>query len=103
MDYETQERLCRRGDSSPDAIHARLVAAREATGLTAKALAEASGIKYTTFKSQEAAGSPSVKLMRFYLARFQIDFNFVLGGDPSRIPADTLRAILGQLASHDKP
>ena len=62
-----------------------------------KQLAASAGIKYTTFISQEKAGSPSVKLMTFYLKAFMVDYNFILGGDPARLPADVREAILAEL------
>ena len=97
MNYLEIEQKCRRGDTSPEAIHRRLVAARMMTGLTQKELAEKAGIKYTTFRSQEQSGSPSVRLMAYFLSAFQVDFNFVLGGDPARLPADVLQAIVAHL------
>lgn len=97
MDYIEQEKLTRAGDTSPVAIHHRLVATRKMTGMTSKQLAASAGIKYTTFISQEKAGSPSVKLMTFYLKAFMVDYNFILGGDPARLPADVREAILAEL------
>ncbi|CRL13431.1 hypothetical protein NIT7645_00444 [Phaeobacter italicus] len=97
MTFLETERTCMRGDTSPEAIHKRLVAARQATGLSQKELAANAGIKYTTFRSQEQSGSPSVRLMAYFLAAFQIDFNFILGGDPSKLPADTLQEIVKNL------
>ncbi|WP_226550829.1 XRE family transcriptional regulator [Celeribacter naphthalenivorans] len=99
MDYEQIEKLTQRGNTSPEAIHRRLVATRLATtNMTQKELAEHAGIKYTTFRSQEQSGAPSVKMMSYYLANHQVDFNFILGGDPSRLPADTRDAILRNLS-----
>ncbi|TDK51154.1 helix-turn-helix domain-containing protein [Antarcticimicrobium luteum] len=97
MDYLEIERICRRGDTSPEAIHKRLVAARLMTGMSQKELAENAGIKYTTFRSQEQSGAPSVRLMSYFLSAFQVDFNFILGGDPARLPADVLREIAKHL------
>ncbi len=98
MDYQEIDRLCRRGDTSPEAIHLRLVAVRRMTGIAQKELAIHAGIKYTTFRSQEQTGSPSVKLMAYYLGAFGVDFNFILGGDSSRLPADARQEILTHLA-----
>lgn len=97
MDHFEKERRCRTTEVTPQAIHLRLVASRKATGLSAKELAQSSGIKYTTFKSQETSGSPSLKLIDFYWKAFQVDANFILGGDFSRIHADTLEEILKHL------
>lgn len=101
MEYQEIEYLCQRGNTSADAIHRRLVAIRQMTGLAQKELAASSGIKYTTYRSQEQSGSPSVKLMSFFLSSLHVDFNFVLGGDPSRLPSDTRDAILAQLSELD--
>jgi hypothetical protein len=98
MDYTETRQLLRTGDTSPEAIHKRLVAIQRVTGLTGKQIAEVAGLKYTTYKSQEKSGSPSVKLMTFYLQAYQIDYNFILAGDPSRLPSGTLAAILSRIA-----
>lgn len=98
MDYQQIERLTQRGNVTPEAIHRRLVATRLATGLTQKELAAHAGIKYTTFRSQEQAGSPSVTMMSYYLSAYQVDFNFILGGDPSRLPVDIRDEILHNLS-----
>jgi transcriptional regulator with XRE-family HTH domain len=97
MDYIEQERLSKAGDVTPEAIHHRLVAVRKMTRMTSKELAASSGIKYTTYISQERAGAPSVKLMTYYLKAFHVDYNFILGGDTSRLPADVRAEILAQL------
>ena len=97
MDYLEIEKRCRRGDPSPEAIHQRLVAARMMSSFSQKELASAAGIKYTTFRSQEQAGSPSVQLMTYFLSAFQVDYNFILGGDPARLPSEVLQEILKHL------
>lgn len=94
MDYLEHERRCRTSEVTPEAIHARLVAARKSTGLTAKQLATSAGMAYTTFKTQEVAGSPSLKMLDFYWKAFQIDPNFVMGGDTARLPPETTAALL---------
>jgi hypothetical protein len=94
MDYLEKERRCRSTQVNPEAIHLRLVASRKSTGYTARQLASSAGIKYTTFKSQEGAGSPSLRMLDFYWKAFQIDPNFILGGDFSRILPDTLKELL---------
>ena len=98
MDYLEIEKRCLRGNTSAEAIHKRLIAARMMTGLSQKELAEKAGIKYTTFRSQEQSGSPSVRLMSYFLGAFQVDYNFILGGDPARLPADVREALLAELA-----
>lgn len=97
MNYLETERACRRGDTSAEAIHQRLVATRLMTGLSQKELAANAGIKYTTFRSQEQSGAPSVQLMSYFLSAFSVDFNFILGGDHARLPADVLQEILKHL------
>ncbi|WP_416913489.1 hypothetical protein [Paracoccus sp. (in: a-proteobacteria)] len=90
-------RRMRRGEISNEAIHERLVAIRKATGFTAKDLAASAGMPYTTFKSQEVAGAPSLKMIDFYWKSFDVDANFIIGGDGSRILPDTLTEILTHL------
>ncbi|MFV0383665.1 hypothetical protein [Paracoccus sp. (in: a-proteobacteria)] len=97
MNYMEKIRRMRRGDITNEAIHARLVAIRKATGFTARDLAASAGMPYTTFKSQESAGAPSLKMIDFYWKSFQVDANFIFGGDGSRILPDTLSEILTHL------
>jgi len=97
MDYLEKQRRCRETVITPQAIHLRLVAARKSTGLNARQLASSAGITYSTFKTQEAAGSPSLKMLDFYWKAFQIDPNFIMGGDGARLPPDTFEAILEHL------
>jgi hypothetical protein len=97
MEHFEKERLCQTLTVTPEAIHIRLEAVRQATDFNAKELALSAGIKYTTFKSQEWAGKPSLKLLEFYWRAFQIDPNFILGGDFSRVRPDTLKEILKHL------
>jgi hypothetical protein len=97
MEHSDKEKLCLTTTVTPDAIHIRLEAVRGATHLNAKQLAASAGIKYTTFKSQEWAGKPSLKLLEFYWRAFHVDPNFILGGDFSRLLPDTLESILKRL------
>jgi hypothetical protein len=97
MDHFEKERRCRTTQITPTAIHKRLVATRLSTGFSAKDLAASAGIKYTTFKSQEVSGAPSMRMIDFYWKAFQVDANFILGGDFARILPDTLAEILKQL------
>jgi len=97
MDYLEKQRRTRATEVTPQAIHLRLVAARKATRLNARQLAASANISYTTFKSQEAAGSPSLKMLDFYWKAFQIDPNFIMGGDSARLLPDTLEDLLRHL------
>ncbi|MEH6833986.1 MULTISPECIES: hypothetical protein [Falsihalocynthiibacter] len=97
MDYLEKKRRSRETVITPQAIHLRLVAARKSTGLNARQLASSANITYTTFKTQEAAGSPSLKMLDFYWKAFQIDPNFIMGGDGARLLPDTYEAILAHL------
>jgi len=94
MEHFEKERRCLTTSITHEAIHLRLTAARKATGFSAKDLASSAGIKYTTFKSQETSGAPSLRMLDFYWKAFQIDANFLIGGDFSRILPDTLAEIL---------
>ena len=97
MDYLEKERRCRTTVITPEAIHQRLVAARKSTGLSATELAASAGIKYTTFKSQEGAGAPSLRMLDFYWKAYQIDPNFIMGGDFARILPEDLVELLKHL------
>ncbi|RYH04107.1 hypothetical protein EU805_01675 [Salipiger sp. IMCC34102] len=101
MDYLEHERRCRTTEITPKAIHIRLVAARRSTGATARQLASSAGIPYTTFKTQETAGSPSLKMLDFYWRAYQIDPNFIMGGDTARLLPDTISALLEHLDDPD--
>lgn len=97
MDYTVKHRKLRTGEITPQAIHLRLVAARKATGLNARQLSQAAGITYSTFKTQEAAGSPSLRMLDFYWKEHGIDANVIMGGDASRLPIEILDQIVAHL------
>lgn len=97
MDYLEKQRRCRETVITPQAIHLRLVAARKSTGYNARQLASSAGITYSTFKTQETAGSPSLKMLDFYWKAFQIDPNFIMGGDGARLLPGTFEAVLEHL------
>ena len=97
MDYLERQRRLREKIVTQEAIHTRMVAARLATGKSAKQLAENAGITYSTFKTQEYAGSPSLRTLDFYWKAYQIDPNYIMGGDAARIPADVLEELLKHL------
>ena len=59
MDIEQKERLARLGDISPEAVHTRLLAARNSINMKQQDVAAAVGLKKTTFNSQEVRGAPS--------------------------------------------
>ncbi|VCU60090.1 hypothetical protein EPIB1_2978 [Tritonibacter mobilis] len=35
-----------------------------------------------------------MRLMTYFLGAFQVDYNFILGGDPARLPGDVLQEIV---------
>ena len=101
MTSDEKIRIFRRGDSSPEAIRHRLIAARKSTGLTQNDFAKEAGIIKTTYNTQEMRGAPSIKAMRHLYVQYRIDFNYLLFGDFAQLPADvqdTLESNLTQAA-----
>ncbi len=91
MDIEQKERLARRGDMSRDAMAYRLKAAREATGMGPKALADHMGEGMTKQKlgnAERGDNEPPKALMRYFYRAHRIDFNFLIHGDFAQLPAD---------------
>jgi DNA-binding XRE family transcriptional regulator len=99
MDIEQKERLARLGNISPDAVRARLLAARNSIGMKQQDVASAVGVKKTTFNSQEIRGAPSVVTMRYYHRQHRIDFNFILHGDFAQLPQDVQERLFAELAA----
>jgi|TARA_R110000823_G_scaffold21515_2_gene65045 hypothetical protein len=97
MDIEQKERLARLGDISPEAVHTRLLAARNSINMKQQDVAAAVGLKKTTFNSQEVRGAPSATTMRYYHRQHRIDFNFILHGDFAQLPQDVQERLFAQL------
>ncbi|WP_323764578.1 helix-turn-helix transcriptional regulator [Marinovum sp.] len=94
MKIEDIEALALVNDNSDDAVGHRLEAARRAAGYqTAKALADAMGISYKTYHSQEAKGRPTRGTMNFLYKNHRIDYNFILNGDVYHLPGAVRDAI----------
>lgn len=99
MDIEHKERLARLGDISPEAVRARLLAARNSIGMKQQDVASEVGLKKTTFNSQETRGAPSAVTMRYYHRQHRIDFNFILHGDFAQLPQDVQERLFAELAA----
>lgn len=99
MDIEQKERLARLGDISPEAVRARLLAARNSIGMKQQDVASEVGLKKTTFNSQETRGAPSAVTMRYYHRQHRIDFNFILHGDFAQLPQDVQERLFAELAA----
>jgi len=99
MDIEEKERLARTKDISPEAIRARLVAARKSVSMQQIEVAEATNTKITTYNAQEIRGAPSLSVMRYFYRNHRIDFNFLLHGDFVQLPLDVQEALFAQLGS----
>jgi len=99
MDIELKERLAKLGDISPEAVRARLLAARNSIGMKQQDVASAVGLKKTTFNSQETRGAPSAATMRYYHRQHRIDFNFILHGDFAQLPLDVQERLFAELAT----
>ncbi|WP_072858337.1 helix-turn-helix transcriptional regulator [Loktanella atrilutea] len=99
MDIEEKERLTGFRDTSDEAISRRLAAARIATGLGQRDLAEAMGKNHKTYAYQEKAGRPSVDVIRFLYRNHNIDFNFILHGDFQHLPIGVQAKLFEALSS----
>ncbi|APE43398.1 hypothetical protein BOO69_08200 [Sulfitobacter alexandrii] len=101
MNFEQKEALARTRKSDPEAIRARLKAARVVVGLGQKEFAEAVQVKQTTYNSQEIKGRPSLEVIRYLHTNHRIDANFILFGDFVQLPGDIQTALFEALSSHD--
>lgn len=88
MTHDELERLFRQGDNSNEALRIRLIAARKASGLDQKGVADAIGVPKTTYHSQESRGAPSIRTGRYFYRAHRIDFNFLFNGDFAQLPSD---------------
>lgn len=99
MTIDTREALFRLNDYSDEAVALRLRAAREVAGYKGQTdLAEALGIKYQTYHSQEKRGRPTPATVRFLYKNHRIDFNFIYNGDFSQLPGDVQQALEAALS-----
>lgn len=99
MTHEELESLFRHGDTSPDAISARLIAARVSTGLKQSEIAAAVGIPKQTYHSQEVRGAPSIKSGRYFYRAHGIDFNYLYFGDFARLAPDVRDRLVEALSA----
>lgn len=99
MNIEQKERLAKLGDISPEAVRTRLLAARNSIGMKQQDVANAVGLKKTTFNSQEMRGAPSVATMRYYHRQHRIDFNFILHGDFAQLPLDVQDRLFAEISA----
>ncbi|MBS8228173.1 hypothetical protein [Vannielia litorea] len=100
MDIESRERLFRLNDASPEAVSARLIAARTAAGFARqKDFAKALEINHKTYHSQETKGAPAPSTVRYLHRNHRIDFNFVYNGDFLQLPGDVQQALEEALAA----
>ena len=101
MDFEQKEALARTRSSNPEAVRARLLAARKTIGLGQKEFAAAVPVKQTTYNSQEIKGRPSLEVIRFLHTNHRIDANFILFGDFVQLPGDIQTALFEALSAPD--
>jgi len=98
-DPDQIDRLTRFGDTSDEAIAARLKAALTASELSQVEVAEALQRPLQTINNQVRKGRPSIGLMRFFYRTRGIDFNFIINGDLRLVPRETSERILAALAA----
>lgn len=103
MDIRTKDQLSLRDDSSIEACAIRLSAARKAIGMAQQAMAEAAQVKATALNNAEKARNYPNMATMLYLHRYHgIDFNFMIAGDYSRLPAALVPAIFDTLAEEHR-
>lgn len=89
MDINEKERLARRHDSSKAACAARLSAAVASTGIKQKQIAiEASIGEAVISNAKKGLNYPTMPIMRWLYRGHRIDFNFLMSGEFSQLPAD---------------
>lgn len=102
MTHDELEKLFRHGDTTPDAISARLIAARISTGLRQNEIASAVGIPKQTYHSQESRGAPSIKAGRYFYRAHGIDFNYLFFGDFLQLAPDVRDRLTEALTAASK-
>jgi len=94
MKMSDLETLFRLHDDSPEAISARMIAARTVAGYPKqKDFAVAIDENHKTYNTQEKRGSPSIKSVRYLHRNHRIDFNYVFNGDFAQLPGDVKTAL----------
>jgi DNA-binding XRE family transcriptional regulator len=89
MNILEKEQLAHIGDMSKNACAVRLLAARISTGLTQSEASHQSGVANNSLNNMERGRQfPNREIMRFYFRAHRIDFNFLMHGDFSHLPAD---------------
>ncbi|MBM1814916.1 helix-turn-helix transcriptional regulator [Pseudosulfitobacter pseudonitzschiae] len=102
MTHDELEKLFRHGDTTPDAISTRLIAARVSTGLRQNEIATAVGIPKQTYHSQESRGAPSIKAGRYFYRAHGIDFNYLFFGDFLQLAPDVRDRLTEALTAASK-
>lgn len=89
MDYAEKERLAMTRDDSTKASAIRMLAARKLTGLSQDDLGKQGKVKKAAISNIEKGKSyPSRALMVYLFREHRIDFNFIIYGHFSQLPAD---------------
>jgi DNA-binding XRE family transcriptional regulator len=102
MEANEPEALSRRGDMSKEAVAFRLRSARVSLepAVSQKTMAGRVGASGQTYNNWEmAVAYPSLSAMRYFFRRHRIDFNFILHGDISQLPADVQGALFAAMRS----
>ncbi|KEJ97410.1 DNA-binding transcriptional regulator, XRE-family HTH domain [Pseudosulfitobacter pseudonitzschiae] len=102
MTHDELEKLFRHGDTTPDAISTRLIAARVSTGLRQNEIATAVGVPKQTYHSQESRGAPSIKAGRYFYRAHGIDFNYLFFGDFLQLAPDVRDRLTEALTAASK-
>lgn len=100
MLIQDRDSAAMRGDIGKKACAIRLLAARLAAGYDQQQkLARAIDIRPTAYNNMEKGLSfPTREVMRFFYRAHRIDFNFLMHGDWSQLPADVIDALFDALA-----
>ena len=99
MTHDELEKLFSYGDSSPEAVRRRMIAARNALGMQQQEVAAAVGVRKQTYNYQESRGAPSIPVARYFHRAHKLSFNFLFHGDFDQIDAAMLEKLAEALSA----
>jgi len=99
MNIIEKETLSRLGDMSVEACSARLVAARQTTGMSQLEVSQQADVANNSLNNMERGRQfPNREIMRYFYRAHRIDFNFLMHGDFAQLPQNVQAALFEKLA-----
>jgi len=100
MNITEKETLARLGDMSVEACAARLVAARQTTGLSQLEVSQQADVANNSLNNMERGRQfPNREIMRYFYRAHRIDFNFLMHGDFAQLPQNVQADLFEKLAT----